>query len=68
MNAVLVWYGHTVYKLDMCMLNTDAPSDNKVKKYGKISKSQILTLPHPHGHVMAVRCDKPLDELTVQVW
>ena len=37
-------------------------------KYGKISKSQILTTPHPQGHVMSVRCEQPLDELTVQVW
>ena len=35
-------------------------------KYGKISKSQILT--PPQGHVMSVRCDQPLDELTVHVW
>ena len=37
-------------------------------KYGKISRSQILTTPHPQGHVMSVRCEQPLDELTVQVW
>ena len=33
----------------------------------KISKSYILT-PHPQGHVMSVKCEQPLDELTVQVW
>ena len=32
------------------------------------SLSQILTLPNPQGHVMSVKCEKPLDELTVQVW
>ena len=37
-------------------------------KYGKIPKSQILTTPHPQGHVMLVKCEQPLDELTVQVW
>ena len=37
-------------------------------KYGKISKSQILTPPHPQGRVMSVKCEQPLDELTVQVW
>ena len=42
----------------------DAPGGNKVK----ISKSQILTLPYPQGYVMSVRCEQPLDELTVQVW
>ena len=34
----------------------------------KISKSYILTLPHPQGHVMSVKCEEPIDELTVQVW
>ena len=24
--------------------------------------------PNPRGHVMSVKCEKPLDELTVQVW
>ena len=32
----------------------------------KISKSYILTLPHPQGYGMSVK--EPLDELTVQVW
>ena len=36
--------------------------------YGKISKSQILTPPHPQGQVMSVKSEQPLDELTVQVW
>ena len=41
----------------------------------KISKSYILTLPPPGGgggggggRVMSVKCEQPLDELTVQVW
>ena len=34
----------------------------------KISKSYILTPPHPQGHVMSVKCEQPLDELKVQVW
>ena len=33
----------------------------------KISKSYILTPPHPQGHVMPVKCDEPIDEPTVQV-
>ena len=33
-----------------------------------ISKSYILTPPHPQGHVMSVKCEQPLDELKVQVW
>ena len=36
--------------------------------YGKISKSYILTPPHSQGLVMSVKCEQPLDELTVQVW
>ena len=35
-------------------------------KYGKISKSYILT--PPQGHVMSVVCEQPLDELTVKIW
>ena len=37
-------------------------------KYGKISKSYILTPPNPQGHGMSVKCEEPKDELTVQVW
>ena len=44
----------------------DAPDGNKVKLW-QISKSYIFTLPHPQGHVMSVKCEQPLDELTVQV-
>ena len=33
----------------------------------KIAKSYILTPPHPQGHVMLVKCEQPLDELTVPV-
>ena len=45
----------------------DAPAATK-SKYGNISESQILTPSHPRGHVMSVKCEQPLDELTVQVW
>ena len=27
-----------------------------------------MTPPHPHCHVMSVKCKEPIDELTVQVW
>ena len=36
---------------------------NKVK----IWQSYIFTPPHPKGHAMSVKCEQPLDELTVQV-
>ena len=34
----------------------------------KISKSYILTPPHPQGQLMSEECEQPLDELTVQLW
>ena len=37
-------------------------------KYGKNLKSYILTPPDPQGHRMSVKCEEPIDELTVQVW
>ena len=55
------------FKLDMCLWNTDAPGGNKFKIWQN-SKSQILTPPHPQGHVMSMKCEQSLDELTVQVW
>ena len=45
-------------KLDMCLWNTDASSDNKVKIWQKSLKSYILTLPHPQGHEISVKCEK----------
>ena len=56
-----------LYKLDMCLRNTDAPNGNKVKIW------QNLEVPHfdpapPQGHMMSGECEQPLDELTVQVW
>ena len=54
-------------KLDMCLWNMDAPGGTK-SKYGKISTSYILTPPYPQGHEMSLKCEQPLDELTVQVW
>ena len=51
----------------MCLRNMDAQTTKKLKS-GKISKSYILTPPHPQGYVMSVNCEQPLDELTVQVW
>ena len=53
-------------KLDMCLWNTDAPSGNKVKIRQKSLSSTFW--PHPQGHVMSVKCEEPIDELTVQVW
>ena len=51
----------------MCLWNTDALGGQQSKTMAKICKSYILTPPHPQGHVMSVKCEQPLDELTVQV-
>ena len=48
--------------------NINAPGGNKVKIWQKCLSPSFLTLPHPQGHVKSVRCEQPLDELTVQVW
>ena len=44
------------------------PRRQQSQNMAKISKSYILTPPHPQGHVMSVKCEEPIDELTVQVW
>ena len=41
-----------------------SPAATKLKS-GKI---QILTPPQRQGHVISAKFEKPLDELTVQVW
>ena len=38
------------------------PRRQKNLKYGKISQS------YPQGHGMSVKCEEPIDELTVQAW
>ena len=44
------------------------PRRQQSQNMAKISKSYILTLPHPQGHGISVKCEEPIDELTVQVW
>ena len=44
------------------------PRRQESQNRAKISKSYILTPLHPQGHVMSVKCEEPIDELTVQVW
>ena len=43
------------------------PAATKVKIWLN-AKSHILTPPDPQGHGMPVKCEQPIDELTVQVW
>ena len=51
-------------KLEMSLWNIDAPGGNKVKIWQK-SLSYIFTLPHPQGHEMSVKCEQPIDELSL---
>ena len=44
------------------------PRRQQSQNMAKISKSYILTPSHPQGHVMSVKCEEPIDELTIQVW
>ena len=44
------------------------PRQQQSQNMAKIFKSDILTPPHPQGHRMSVKCEEPLNELTVQVW
>ena len=48
-------------ELHMCLWNMDAPGGQNMAK----SKSYF---PPPMGHVMSLKCEQHLDELTVQVW
>ena len=55
-------------ELDMCLWNTDAPGGNKVQLWQKSKSPTFWPCPTPQGRVMSVKCEQPLDELTVQVW
>ena len=41
---------------------------SQVATSGKIFMPDILTQPKLKGHLMLVKCEQPLDELTVQLW
>ena len=61
-------YVYSYSKLDMCLWNTDAPSSNKVKLWQKSQSHTLWPRPTPQGHGISVKCEEPIDELTVQVW
>ena len=44
------------------------PRWQQSQNMSKMSKSYILTPPHPPGDVMSVKCEEPIDKPTVQVW
>ena len=52
----------------MLVYNSLMPLAATKSKSGKISKSCLLTPPNPQEHVMSLKCEQPLDELTVKVW
>ena len=58
------WY----FKTRHVFVKHGCPRRQQSKNMAKISKSYILTLPNPQGHVMSVKYEEPIDELTVQVW
>ena len=55
------------FQLDMFFLKYGCPQRQQSQNMAKISKSYILTQPLLQGHVMSVKCEEPIDELTVQV-
>ena len=55
-------------KLDMCLWNTDAPGSNKVKIWENSLSPTFWPCPTSKGHVMSVKCEEPIDDLTIQVW
>ena len=63
------WYLHVLYvKTRHVFVKHGCPRRQQSWNMAKISKSYILTQPHLQGHVMSVKCEEPIDELTVQVW
>ena len=48
-------------------LKHGCPRRQQSQNMANISKSYILTPPHPQGQVMSEKCKEPKDELTVQV-
>ena len=59
---------HFALKTRHVFVKHGCPWRQQSQNMAKISKSYILTQPHPQGQVMSVKCEEPIDELTVQVW
>ena len=49
-----------------CVCETQMPPVATKSKYDK--KVLHFDLAPPQGHVMSVKCEEPIEELTVQVW
>ena len=50
-----------------CVFETRMPPAATKSKYGKNLEVLHFNQPRPQGHVMSVKCEEPIDELTVQV-
>ena len=66
LTATSILLNSNVKGKNMCLWNTDAPGGNKL--WQKSLSPTFWPHPTPQGHVMSVKCEQPLDELTVQVW
>ena len=62
------WRGLSIWQTRHVFVKHGCPRRQQSQTLAKFSKSYILTLPYPQGHLMSVKCEQPLDELTVQVW
>ena len=67
-NGISKCYWNIRKKIRHVFLKHGCPRRQQSQNMAKISKSYILTPLNPQGHVMSVKCEEPIDELTVQVW
>ena len=58
---------HNSYRTRHVFVKHGCPQRQQSQNMAK-SLSYILTPPDPQGHEMSVKCEEPIDELTVQVW
>ena len=73
-------YGYVIYNLLQFIVAFDpyltrhefvkhgCPQRQQSQNMAKICKSYILIPPYPQGHLVYVKCEEPIDELTVHVW
>ena len=50
----------------MCLWNLDAPGGHKNSKYDKNLQVLHFDSARPQGHVISVKCEEPIDELTAK--
>ena len=65
---LLILHFHELTRTRHVLVKHGCPRRQQSQKMAKISKSYILTPPHPQGQVMSEKCEEPIDEITVQVW